>query len=69
MCHWFLINVRECFRCSRLVNDEEMYLWFSRLYCRACMKTIENDPEYNEVLTMNYKVDLVLRERFRQIEN
>jgi len=51
----------ECFRCTRIVKGEESYVLFDYFYCRACMNTIENDPDY-------YPIMKVLR-NIEQIEN
>jgi len=35
-----------CTRCTTPIIKEEKYLLFKGIYCRACMDTIENDPDY-----------------------
>jgi len=52
----------ECKRCGRLVENEEARLLNKDLYCRACMNTIENDPDYQWILTKPMW-------RLREIEN
>jgi len=54
-----------CVRCTRLVTDEECYLLFLDKYCRACIITIENDPDYALVIVQRN----ALLSRFKQIEN
>jgi len=47
MGHWVLYSVEKyCFRCTHEILNEEKYLLFKAVYCRACMDTIENDPDY-----------------------
>jgi len=48
MGHWILYSVTPvfCKRCTHEVTIEEKYLMFKAFYCRACMNTIENDPDY-----------------------
>jgi len=47
-----LIIMFECIRCTRIVNNEEIYVLHGSFYCRACMITIENDPDCLVVLKM-----------------
>jgi len=54
--------VFECKRCCRFVENEESYFLYDEKYCRACMNTISNDPDYQWVR------DNCLG-GFRQIEN
>jgi len=44
-----------CFRCTRMVKNEEAYLLFDDLYCRACNITIERDPDYVFLMKKNSK--------------
>jgi len=38
--------MKYCTRCTTPIAKEEKYLLFKAIYCRACMDTIENDPNY-----------------------
>jgi len=53
-----------CVRCSRIVKDEEKYILFLDYYCRACMNTIEHDPDYALCLVQRNAI----LSRFIQIE-
>jgi len=56
-----------CVRCTCMITSEECYLLFRAIYCRACMNTIENDPEYAHIFS-NKNVFAAL-EDIKQIEN
>jgi len=56
MDQWFLKNMEfECKRCTRKVTDEEAYLIFDDLYCRACEIAMSNDPDYVFIMKKNSK--------------
>jgi len=59
----------ECVRCTRLIKHEEIYYFMNRFYCHACMIFIECDPESMKLVKTQYKLDKILQENFRQIEN
>jgi len=42
-----------CDRCTHEITIEEKYLLFKQIFCRACMNTIENDPDYAFIMKRN----------------
>jgi len=57
----------ECVRCTHKIVKEETYLLFKAVYCRACMNTIDNDPDYAHIFKNN-NVFACLQD-MKQIEN
>jgi len=41
----------ECVRCTREVKNEECHLLNNENYCRACINTLENDPDYQRIVS------------------
>jgi len=44
------LALKECNRCTREIELEEIHYFLGGYYCRACMNTIENDPDYARTL-------------------
>jgi len=59
----------ECVRCTRFVNNEEKYLLFKGIYCRACMDWIESDPDYAFIFKRNNIVPMRDLDKFWQLKN
>jgi len=58
------IMMFECVRCTREVDNEESYLLNREKYCRACMNTIKNDPDYQWIVSRAFVMG-----RLENIEN
>jgi len=46
----YILLVKECSRCTRIITLEEIHYLLGGYYCRACTVWIENDPEWKNVL-------------------
>jgi len=70
MGHWVLYNVEKfCTRCTTPITKEEKYLLFKAVYCRACMDTIENDPDYGFIFKRSDIFVTRVAKAFWKLEN
>jgi len=51
----------ECIRCTRIVNNEEIYVLHGSFYCRACMVALENDPDTLVIIKMLRNLEQIER--------
>jgi len=56
-----------CCRCTGKMAEK--YLLFEMFFCRACMNTIENDPDYAFIMKRNNIAVFQCLKKLRQIEN
>jgi len=41
-----MLMAKFCTRCTHHMENEEKYMLFEAYYCRACVNTIEIDPDF-----------------------